>query len=257
VFCHHCGNQLPDTARYCDRCGAAFVAAPHAGLPAASRTQPKRAGAGLWIAILAIGLSLLGAVAAAALYFAAPALRELGVEVPWAGAGVPGGSKDVLREGSSGMAAAIQAAKAGAEQEAALSAEQRLVRDVFGRPPAFRVIFGSDPVSRAPTRVETWLYPRQATNFVFRDGQYADSADMPRARALLRAETTRPEQFTEALSLAQVQKLHGRKPLFQIDLPGAGGGMTAVHFDTGLVTAFDRATGRLRFVEQLAERSKQ
>ncbi|HMJ13574.1 MAG TPA: hypothetical protein VK524_19280, partial [Polyangiaceae bacterium] len=106
------------------------------------------------------------------------------------------------------------------------------------------------------TRVETWLYPRQATNFVFRDGQYADSADMPRVPAVLRAGTARPEQFTETLSLAQVQKLHGREPLFQIDVPGVGGGMTAVHFDTGLVTAFDRATGQLRFVEQLAERSE-
>jgi hypothetical protein len=253
VFCHHCGQQLPGTARFCANCGAAFVAppvAPREFVPPAVTARRKKTG--LWLALSGIAILLLGAAAFVVLQFAAPVLRDLGVALPGSGAS----GKAFLREGSNGIASAILSARSGDEREAALSSDQRLIRDVFGRPPAFRVVFGTDPVSQAPTRVETWIYPRHAANFVFRDGKYADSGDTPRATALLRAGTARPEQFSEGLTLEQIRKLHKHEPLFQIDVPRKGGTLTAVHFETGLVATFDQASGRLCFVEQLAERSK-
>jgi hypothetical protein len=203
--------------------------------------------------IAVFGLLLVFGAGGLAVYLARGVLGDLGIPIPGFAWQSQGG---LLREGSTGIAGPIARRAATSSAKVTLSSDQQLVKEVFGRPPAFRVVFGQDPSSKKPTRVENWIYPRQGASFVFRDGKYADSVDMPRAPAPLRAAVARPEDFAEGSSFAQIRKIHGRQPLFQIDIPGAGGQVTAFHFDTGLIVGFDRATGKLRFVEQLAERSR-
>jgi hypothetical protein len=249
MLCQRWGHQLLTNARFCPECGTPV-------LPAAAPARRSRAP--FWIAGLGC-FALLGLGAVGTLFVPA-LLAESGYELdlPFGGGsegptGTAGGSQ-FLREGKSGASAAIGNAPASGTTPRALSADQELVKASFGRPPAFRVAFGADPVSGKPVRVETWLYPKQAASFVFRDGKYADSPDIPLESSPVKPDTARPEQFAEAVTLADVIKSSG-EPLFQIDVKAKDGVLTAFHFANGLVAGFGRDDGKLRFIEQLARRS--
>ncbi len=250
MLCQRCGEALQLGARFCAACGTAIAPPPAVGAPPARSKRPALivAGAGCVALILCAALAVL----------AGPWLLDrAGLELdlplgnkPGAGGGVASG-QPFLREGASGEPALIVGRPAVAPSPAALPPDQALTKATFGRPPGFRIVFGSDPASGKPVRVETWLYPRDGAGFVFRDGRYADSTDIPREPAVLRANTTRPETLSEKVTLAGLRVAHG-VPLFQIDLPTKGGKLTAFHFANGLVAGFDQATGDLRFAEQLA-----
>lgn len=270
MLCHRCGHALNEIARFCDECGTPVASPPVASPPVASPpvASPSSALQGtpppvpvipagkrsrLPLFVFGTGcLVLAGAGALSALVGAVLLVQSgRGPALPFGG----GSSSGLMREGKAGAARAITRAPASGAAALTLSPDQRLVKESFGRPHGFRVVFGTDPASGKALRVETWLYPKNAASFIFRDGKYADSTDIPRFRSVLRATNARPEQFVPALTLADFTQQHG-DPVFQIDLPTPEGGITAFHFQNGVVGGFEKQSGKLAFVEQLSTRSK-
>ena len=171
--------------------------------------------------------------------------------------GVGGASIDVthsFRDGLEGAPRRVTGAAATSLEGVSLSVDQTMVKSAFGRPPGFRIVFdAASNDTRGTRRLETWSFPKLGADFLFRNGVFADSLDVKRRFAMLRASTPRPEQFVSGMTYAQIKQLAGGDAVFQIDLPAGDEVLTAFHFEEGLIAGFSKKDGALRFIEQVAE----
>lgn len=261
MFCANCGASVSGHGRFCATCGAPlspppaspYAATPPYAAPPAEAAPTPRSGRVLWIALfgcLGVAVLAIGAgIAAVAL-----GLYDLRLDA------LPGVGRSatkidparVLRKGAEGAAEAILKAKATGRAAPALSVDQEMVKTAFGRPPAFRIVF-AEAEKGPPVRIETWSFSKIGAKFIFKNGAFADSVDVPRQRAILRAKTPRPEQFAAGMSYQQVRALVGEDPVFQLDVPAVNQVLTAFHFPNGLVAGYEQSRGRLWFIEQLVE----
>jgi hypothetical protein len=128
-----------------------------------------------------------------------------------------------------------------------LSADQRRVAEEFGPPSVFGLAFGTDVMGvvenpKAETyRLEWWDYPEIRTRFVFQDGKFASSSQIPDPAEETPGEiyysAVTPGDFSEGMSRGDVEKAVGSKPSSEMAFkPELFKGLTAVDWN-GVVTA--------------------
>jgi RNA polymerase subunit RPABC4/transcription elongation factor Spt4 len=101
--------------------------------------------------------------------------------------------------------------------------DKQLLETYYGPPPFFTVILAKDASqpSTKPVRREVWVYPDRKVSFVFLGGKYQFSADLQAISksATKAANKLRIEQITDALTVDDLSKLVGSKPVSEATLP--------------------------------------
>ncbi|MFL6275482.1 MAG: zinc ribbon domain-containing protein [Blastocatellia bacterium] len=101
--------------------------------------------------------------------------------------------------------------------------DKQLLESYYGAPPFFTVILASDESqpSAKPVRREVWVYPDRKVSFVFLGGKYQFSSDLQSLGkgAAKAAKKLRLEQITEQMTVDDLSKLVGNKPVTEANLP--------------------------------------
>ena len=101
--------------------------------------------------------------------------------------------------------------------------ELQLLQAAYGSPPGFTVIFARDGATgnSRVVRREVWVYPAKAASFIFVDGRFAFSADLPGAPAPAgrAGPALRPADIQPGRSLAYLSRKLGGKPVRSQPLP--------------------------------------
>jgi rRNA maturation endonuclease Nob1 len=120
--------------------------------------------------------------------------------------------------------------------------DKQLLVNYYGPPPFFTVILAQDGSQQPskPVRREIWVYPERKVSFVLLGGKYQFSSDLKSAgKSVAKAAgKLRIEQITELLTVDDLSKLVGSKPVSLVNLPKEeladairyeyGGGINAV-----------------------------
>ena len=137
-----------------------------------------------------------------------------------------------------------------------LSADQRLLAKVYGDPPYFSVTFDQDKGENPSklNRREVWVYPEKKASFVFLNGAYRFSSEVRSLEPdMSKATSLRAGQFSETLSLDELSKVAGGKPVRTMNvskdtLPDA----VWYEFSNGINALFSQ--GRLLMVQTVPTR---
>jgi Double zinc ribbon len=101
--------------------------------------------------------------------------------------------------------------------------DKQLLETHYGPPPFFTIILAKDESQPSPKMVrrEVWVYPDRKVSFVFLGGKYQFSSDLQSfgKGATKAANKLRVEQITESLTVEDLSKLVGSKPVSQANLP--------------------------------------
>jgi hypothetical protein len=101
--------------------------------------------------------------------------------------------------------------------------DKQLLESHYGPPPFFTVILAKDESQPSPKMVrrEVWVYPDRKVSFAFLGDKYQFSSDLQSLGkgATKAASKLRLEQITESLTIDDLSKLVGSKPVSQANLP--------------------------------------
>lgn len=101
--------------------------------------------------------------------------------------------------------------------------DKQLLESYYGPPPFFTIILAKDESqsSARTVRREVWVYPERKVSFVFLGGKYQFSSDLQSfGKSVTKmANKLRVEQITESLTVDDLSKLVGSKPVSQSNLP--------------------------------------
>lgn len=101
--------------------------------------------------------------------------------------------------------------------------DKQLLETYYGPPPFFTVIIAKDESQQPPkpVRREVWVYPDRKASFVFLGGKYVFSSDLKSfGKSVAKAAgNVRIERITESLTVDDLSKLVGNKPVSVVNLP--------------------------------------
>jgi len=101
--------------------------------------------------------------------------------------------------------------------------DKQLLVTYYGPPPFFTVIIAKDESQQPPkpVRREVWVYPDRKASFVFLGEKYQFSSDLKSfGKSVAKAASNlRIERITESLTIDDLSKLVGNKPVSVVDLP--------------------------------------
>jgi len=131
--------------------------------------------------------------------------------------------------------------------------DQHLLETYYGPPPFFTVILARDE-SQQPAKLvrrEVWIYPDRKASFVLLDGKYQFSSDLKSVgKSVARAASKlRIEQVTESLTVDDLSKLVGNKPVSLVNLPKELPEAIRYEFGGGINAVFSQ--GRLLMVQTM------
>jgi hypothetical protein len=224
IQCPSCGSQTRAGKRFCGNCRFDLsqpAVAPHVKLPPVTPVAPpKPVNWRIPLAIAAGIVVLLGAYLG---------LRR---SIP----SRPGGGDSP----GSGRAAI-----------AGLSDDQNLLRRAYGPPERFSVALAGEPSAQGSVedvRLETWAYPKVKTEFVFRNGKYAHTHQLPPTPPGAAAPNVLPESFSNYSTRAEVDKALQNAPKETLHLPDSAGKDSSLEFyQSGAVAGF--RDGKLVYLE--------
>lgn len=127
--------------------------------------------------------------------------------------------------------------------------DRQLLESYYGAPSFFTVILAKDESqpSAKSVRREVWVYPDRKVSFVFLGGKYQFSSDLQSMKGAAKAaKPLRLEQITETLTVDDLSKLVGNKPVSQANLPQELPDAIRYDYGNGINAVFSQ--GRLLMV---------